>query len=185
MGWLAFLFGTQAASAPTEAEKSALERGEVVTRQATNRGGSEGTSMVLVDATTDEVWTVVEDFGAYVEFLPYVTASELLAGPDALGEGTWRWSMELTAKGVVTRFVTESRREGDVMTWAMTPASTSPMRRSTGSWEIQPWDAERVLLIYRAQADTAWWVPVFVHKKAADAGLPTMVRLVGERAERG
>lgn len=138
--------------------------------------------MILVEASSAEVWAVIEGFGAYVEFLPYVTASYVLASPDELGEGTWRWGMELTAKGVVTRYVTDARRDGDVMTWEMQPEGSSPMRRSAGSWEVRAWDADRVLLIYRAQADTAWWIPVFVHRKAADAGLPAMVRLVAARA---
>jgi len=138
--------------------------------------------MVLVASGAEDVWAVIEDFDAYVEFLPYVTSSELLAGPEELGEGRYRWAMELTARGIVTRYVTESVREGDSMRWEMQPEGNSPMTRSTGSWSVTSWDERRVLLTYTAKADTAWWVPVFVHKKAADAGLPVMVRLVAERA---
>ena len=181
MRWLAFLLGAQAGEL-SSSERAALERGEIVLRQETARGGSEGSSSVLVEATAQEVWSVIEDFDAYVEFLPYVTASSLLEGPEELGEGRFRWQMELTAKGLVTRYVTDAHRDGEVMTWEMRPDGSSPMKRSTGSWRVSEWDDRRVLLTYTAQADTAWWIPVFVHRKAADAGLPVMVRLVAERA---
>ncbi|MCP4809255.1 MAG: hypothetical protein GY913_12375 [Proteobacteria bacterium] len=178
MTWLALVLGARATVTPTPAERARLEAGQVVVRVDTARGGSNGLSMMVVEAAADEVWQVIIGFDAYVEFLPYVTASTLRSDS---GDGRYGYDIELTTRGIVTRYAGTAVHDGDTLSWELQPVGVSPMRKSSGSWRVQDLDG-RTLLIYRAEAETAWWLPSSVHRKAADAGLPTMVRLVGERA---
>lgn len=185
MTWLLHLvLSTPLASPePNAAELRALEAGRVVVRSDTGRGGSMGLSMRLVQASAERIWEVVLDFDGYVDFLPYVTASWTEGTPTQLGEGRYRWGMELTTRGVTTRYSVDCRRAEGELDWTMSPVGASPMRSSTGSWRVVPWDAQRVLLVYVATVDTAWWVPPSVHRQAADRGLSGIVDLVAQQAE--
>lgn len=183
MTWLALLLGARGAVVPTASERAALDAGEVVVRADTRRGGSSGLSMMLLDVPPETVWDVILGFDAYVEFLPYITASSL----ESSSEDRYAYTIELTVKGLTTRYAGTAERSGDELAWALEPIGASPMRRSSGTWRVQELEG-RSLLVYSAEAETAWWLPTSMHRKAADAGLPTMVRLVGRRAvgsERG
>lgn len=171
----------------TSEERVLLEAGQVVYRSDLAREGSSGLSMVLVNTPAKDVWEVVLDFDSYVLFLPYVTASwSELREPLHAGVTRLRWGMELTTKGVVTRYAVEGRLHspGGYMTWEMVPVGSSPMSRATGYWMSSAWDDGRTLLIYSVDVETAWWLPISVHRKAADRGLPATVALFGRRAEK-
>lgn len=164
-----------------DAELEALQEGQVVTRQELARGGSAGLAMMLVDATPDHVWDVILDVDRYVEFLPYVTSSWLVSDdPAAL-----KWGMELTTKGVVTRFNASGvlHRDEGYLAWEMRPVGSSPLRASRGWWRVETVDS-RTLLVYQADVQTAWWIPTRTHQKAASRGLPTLVSLMAARAAR-
>jgi hypothetical protein len=95
--------------------------------------------------------------------------------------------MELTTKGIRTHYRVRNHRypaEG-TMTFRMLPESGSPLRQATGYWRIEPWQGapDRTILAYRIDIDTAWYVPAFLKNKAADRGLPTVVKLIAKRAE--
>jgi ribosome-associated toxin RatA of RatAB toxin-antitoxin module len=171
----------------SEPERSALESGQVVYRKELGQDGSSGLSMVLVDAPPQQVWGVILDFDAYVEFLPYVTSSWTEPRRPEDSPDLHHWGMELTTRGVVTRYAatTVMAPSGCDATWEMVPTGYSPMSKARGWWRTQPWGDGRTLLIYSADVETSWWLPSVVHQKAADRGLPAMVVLVGRRAERG
>ncbi len=185
MTWLLHLVLSSplASPEPSAVELQQLEAGRVVVRSDTARGGSTGLSMRLVEATAEQIWAVVLDFDGYVDFLPYVTASWTESGPAELGPGRYRWGMELTTRGVTTRYRVDCRGAEGELDWTMRPVGASPMRSSTGSWRVLPWDAHRVLLVYVASVDTAWWVPPSLHRQAADRGLSGIVELVAQQAE--
>ncbi|MCK6517601.1 hypothetical protein L6R46_21375, partial [Myxococcota bacterium] len=107
----------------TDAERARLDAGEVVWRADLNKGGSAGRSMVLVRASEEQVWDVILNPDDYVLFLPYVTASWAEPGGSDRAQATLRWGMELTTKGVVTRYAVESRPApsitGRTMRWEM------------------------------------------------------------------
>ena len=161
---------------PSSQEAAALLAGETVVRQDTARGGSRGVAMAFVSASPEQVWAVVLDFDRYVEFLPYVTASTAVAGGAEL---------ELTTKAVVTRYkqtVADHHAEGYV-TFELRPVGWSPMRCSTGWWRVTRWEGGS-LLMYSVDVATAWYLPKETHDKAAAIGLPKMVTLMAERAEK-
>lgn len=169
-------------------EREALLRGETLKHHAHGGKSSAGVSLALSAASETQVWATITDFAAYVEYLPYVTASwtESVSTPEP-GLQVYTWGMELTTKGVVTRYAVESRRRvvERWMRWRMQPRGSSPMSEASGYWLTAPFDGaqDRTLIVYAADVRTAWWLPTPIHRKAADRGLPAMVSLVGRRAE--
>lgn len=182
---MAMLAGLALAAEPpdlalTEDERIRLVAGETVVRSEHVASTSSGMAMRLVPVDEAQVWDVILDFDHYVQFLPYVTASAALP-PDSQGRLGYR--LELTTKGVVTRFETRCTRDlPDRMQWEMTPIGYSGVEAARGWWHTQSWTEGSTLLIYVADVDAAWWVPDRVHRKAADRGLDTMVELVGRQA---
>ncbi|MCB9741137.1 MAG: SRPBCC family protein [Alphaproteobacteria bacterium] len=169
-------------------EREALLRGETLKRHAHGGKSSAGLSLALSAASEAAVWATITDFAAYVEYLPYVTASwaEGVQSPEP-GLEVYTWGMELTTKGVVTRYAVESHRrvQEGWMRWRMQPLGSSPMSEASGYWLTAPLHGarDRTLIVYAADVRTAWWLPTPIHRKAADRGLPAMVSLVGRRAE--
>ena len=60
------------------------------------------------------------------------------------------------------------------------------MAAGQGWWRLTPWttDADVWLLEYGVDLGLRWWVPGFVERKAADRGLPVLVRQMARQAER-
>jgi ribosome-associated toxin RatA of RatAB toxin-antitoxin module len=159
----------------------------VVSRRERWNGLDGGLAAIVVDAPVDVVWKHIVDYDAYVVFLPYVTASSLDA-TWPLGDHTvYDCSMQLTTKGIVTRYKVRNWRydsEG-YMTFRMLPMAGNPLDQATGYWRVEPWseDARRTLMAYRIDVDTSWYIPAFIRNKAAARALPTVVQLIADRAE--
>lgn len=188
MKLLSFLAGAAHAqdwdTAPPEitlsaAELTQLEGGEVVIRQSHAERGSGGAAMALVDGTVQETWAAILDFDNYVRFLPYITASWTENTPRDAPENALRWGLELTTKGVVTRYRVDCLlySEQGYMAWEMRPTGYSPLAASQGWWRVEPWpgDPSKTLMVYQVKVETAWWLPERVHRFAADQGLGTTV----------
>ena len=168
---------------PTVEERAQLEAGAAVYRSSLERGLSTGLAFAVADASIEQVWSHVLDFDAYVQFMPYVTSSETTSV-----QGDWHtWQMELTTMGVVTRYTVENHRYPDpeVLTWTMKPRGGTPLLGASGWWWLEPLDGdpERTLIVYATSVEVSWWVPMYIHDKAARR-LPTMVELIRDRSER-
>ena len=168
---------------PSDDELERLRAGEAVYRSSLERGLSTGLAFAVAEASVDEVWSHVLDFDEYVKFMPYVTSSETTSV-----QGDWHtWQMELTTMGVVTRYTVENHRYPDpeVLTWTMTPRGGTPLLGASGWWWLEPLEADpsRTLIVYATSVEVSWWVPMYIHDKAARR-LPTMVELIRDRAER-
>lgn len=164
-----------------EAERAALAAGQTVYRYEHADGLDHGMAARLVDATPEAVWRHVLDYDAYVTYLPYVTASST----DRVEAGRTFCTMELTTKGIVTRYEVENRLRLDEGYVGLEMVATEGpiVKAASGWWQVTPWEDGRVLLAYRIAFDTAWWVPWFTKRYAARQGLPRVAHLVGERAE--
>lgn len=175
------------AIALSASEREALDRGDTVYRYERWNGIDGGVAARLVRAPVDVVWKHVLDYDRYVDFMPYVTGSSADRRYRDGDHVDYECSMELTTKGIVTRYTVRNHFHGDDgwMTFRMLPAGGNPLSEATGYWRVEPWDADptRTLVAYRIDIDTAWYVPGFLKRKAADRGLPTVARLIAKRAE--
>ncbi len=147
----------------------------------------EGSSAVVATAPTTAVWRQILDFDSYVDYLPYITASETILRESLPGKERVAAFLELTTMGIVTRYRVENYWFPDkgYLNWVMSPKAITPLNRVTGSWLIIPFEgsSEQTLLEYRVMVSIQWWVPGFLQLRAANRGLPTIVALIKKRAE--
>lgn len=171
----------------TAAEVAALERGEAISRHWRDADGrARGLGAVLVRAPANAVWKVVVDIDAYVEFMPYVTASYVTRWDEAPDHTRILAGYHLTTLGVTTRYRLDHRWYADqgYILFDVLPEGSSPISGGDGWWRVRPWKggSDRVILEYSVDMAMHWWVPSVLERKAAGR-LPTVVRLIKRRAE--
>lgn len=171
-----------------ETERATLDDGGTVHRYERWNDIDGGVAAIVVDAPEDVVWKHILDYDRYVKFMPYVTASTLDETTPGADQTVYDCSMELTTKGIVTRYTVRNVHVAPqgYMTFTMLPLAGNPLREATGYWRVEPWqdDPTRTVMAYRIDIDTAWYVPAFVKNKAADRGLPTVAALIAKQAEK-
>lgn len=172
----------------TATEQATLERGEAVSRHWRDATGrARGLSAVLVRAPAAAVWKAIVDIDAYVEFMPYVTASYVTSWDEAPDHTRIVAGYHLTTLGVTTRYRLDHRWYADqgLILFDVVPEGSGPIAAGDGFWRVSPWKgaSELVLLEYSVDMAMQWWVPSMLERKAASR-LPTVVRLMKRRAER-
>jgi len=171
----------------TSVEQATLDRGEAVSRYWKDGDGrSRGLSAVVVNAPAPAVWHAIVDFDAYVQFMPYVTASYVTSWEEATDYTRILAGYQLTTLGVNTRYKLDNRWYPDqgLMIFDVRPEGSGPISAGDGFWRVSPWKtAGAVLLEYSVDMSMQWWVPSVLERKAASR-LPTVVRLMKRQAER-
>lgn len=169
----------------TPEERAVLVRGEPSSRHWRDvRGRARGLSAILVSAPAPAVWKQIVDIDAYVDFMPYVTASYVSTWEEAPEYTHIVAGYQLTTMGVNTRYKLDNRWYADkgVLVFDIVPDGTGPISAGDGWWRVSPWDSTHVLLEYSVDMTMQWWVPSALERKAADR-LPLVVRLLKRRAE--
>jgi ribosome-associated toxin RatA of RatAB toxin-antitoxin module len=181
---IGFAAGAPAPPGFDDDEVARLATGETVYRYEVVDGRDGGIAARLVQASADDLWHEILDYDAYVEYLPYVTASSTEAAyPEEAGHVV-ESSIQLTTRGRVTTYRVRNAWHPDQGYLDFVMTGRGPVKGGTGWWRVDPWPTDgRMLLVYRVELVTAWWVPWFTKRMAARRGLPTVVQLVGERAE--
>ncbi len=169
------------------AETAALIRGETVYRYAREDGVERGLSVTLVQASPGDIWPHVLDYDAYVRFLPYVTASTTEGVREVDGGEVHECTLELTTKGITTRYLVHNHwlQASDRVGFTMASRSGAPVKGGVGWWSTGPWpgDPSRTLLTYQVALDLSWYVPAGFKRRAAPTGLPRLAALIARRAE--
>lgn len=170
----------------TAEERRALLAGEPVARSWRDEDGrSRGLTAALVKAPEAVIWKQIVDIDAYVEFMPYVTASYLTRWEEAADHTHIVAGYHLTTLGVTTRYNLDERWYADrgLMLFRVTPVGAGPVNGGDGWWRVSPFAADgRMLLEYSVDLSTQWWVPSALERRAASR-LPTLIRLMRKRAE--
>ena len=170
----------------TAEEAAALNRGEAVARHWKDASGRyQGLSAVPISAPSSVIWHQIVDFDAYVEFMPYVTASWVSSWTEEADCTRIVAGYHLTTKGYVTRYRLDNRWYPDksVLVFNVSPESTGPLTSGDGWWRVSPWNGGgKLLLEYSVDMGMQWWVPGALERKAADR-LPLVVRLMKRRSE--
>lgn len=169
------------------AEQAVLARGDAVARHwSEGRGRSRGLSAILVAAPPSLVWRQIVEFDAYVEYMPYVTASWVSSWTEEAEYTHIVAGYHLTTMGITTRYRLDNRWYPDrgVMVFDVAPDGSGPIVSGDGWWRVSGWPAApgKVLLEYTVDMGMQWWVPGSLERKAADR-LPVVVRLIKRRAE--
>ena len=171
----------------TPEERTALRCGQTVYRHSTGRRSDDGMAAVVVKTTAETLAEHILDVDAYVEFLPYVTGSRVLRTEEFSDHRRVDAELELTTKGIVTRYEIETRwyPEASWLPFQMVAHTGGALRGGSGSWHLYRWDEDwsRTLLVYDIRLESARWVPGFARRLAANRGLPAAAELIAKRAE--
>lgn len=173
---------------PDSRQTRQLERGEVVHGSlSTGSRRMLGYATAFSRAPVAALWRHVLDLDAYVRFLPYVTASRVSGRESRDGVQRISCQLELTTLGVVSQYEMENAwyPERGLLSWLIRSLTPPGGLTATGSWIVQPEPGVegRTRLSYLAEVGVNWWVPEYIRLRAANRGLPTIVRLIRERAE--
>ena len=141
----------------------------------------------VVDAPIGAVWDRILDFAAYADFYPYVTRSSLDARTTEDGHPVYVCSMNLTTKGLTTRYTltSELHDEDGWMAFDVVPKGKGPVQAAHGWWRLEPWegDSDRTLVTYTLTVDPDWWVPDFVGSLAARRAIPLVLDALAHRVD--
>lgn len=170
----------------TDEECARLDAGEAVSREEPWQERTGIVAAILIDAPAEVVWRQVIDYDAYVQFMPYVTASSTDKVIAANDHTDIDCSMELTTKGFVTRYDVRNHWYPDegFMQFELLPSHAGPLKHADGYWRVEPWqkDPSRTMLAYRLDVELPWYVPAFAWDMASNR-LPRVVHLLAKRAE--
>lgn len=171
-----------AAQAPqfSPAEKTRLERGEILVKSAEAQGdGIAGRAAAVVRAAPDEVWTIVNDCARFKAFMPRTVDSQVLAGGK-------HCKVEISMPFPFSNLWSETKVEhvyldggGRRRAWTLVRGT---YKKVEGSWTVWPWGEGHTLLLYVIEADPDVPVPNAILQSAQASSLPDMYQAVRARA---
>lgn len=183
---LAALVAATVHAAPCTLEMEPLpEVGETTWGHEATGGADRAHAIRRIAAEPDALWAVVTDYDHYVDFMPYVTESEVRAHTvDDSGE-RFDVGIALTTKGITTRYEVRNTRAPGAsrLDFEMVPGRMSPVRSLVGHWELCPGDGDTVVA-YFLSARSAWWVPKPLRGTAAKLGVARVLETLEREVER-
>lgn len=172
------------------------------TRRAPRASGARGNirevyvECEFADVEREEFWNAVCDLARYDEFVPFVSASEILRRE---GLKTWchaRVSTPVIKDRVYTIVITEhaQREKGaSVATWASTeelepptPSGSTKMRANCGSWDVRDLPRGKGIRVrYSLISDPGDGVPPWLLERMNQKTVPDVLRAFRARALSG
>ena len=158
-----------------------LRTGEVVVLEEdysiedNDRSYADVVQLVLIEAPSREVFTIVDDCARFIEFMPNTDKVTLL---DGWGESTevnarlWRFDLSVAFLTVTYFPITVSDPDNLVVNLDLHQELKSDLKMSVGHWWLYPLDNDtRTLIVYALRAENRWPLPRFVEQYAAETGL--------------
>lgn len=157
-----------------------LEAGEVIVMQSEmdneeDRSYGDVVELMLVDATPDEVFNVVEDCSRFPEFMPNLNGVALKDGEGDEAKvmaKLWEFQVNAVLFSVNYQIITLADRRNGVITWTLNPAFENEIKRTDGHWWLYPVDGGgRTLVVYAAKIESNFplpqWIEEYVSTTAA------------------
>lgn len=163
------------------AEKTELEKGEVLIKRAEPKGGKgvAARAAALVKMAPDKVWDTINDCAHYREFMPETVKSELRAeGAHCFVEVSLPFPFSnLWSETRVTKSVLDdgSRRRQ----WRLHEGTYEHLE---GSWTVLPWGENETLLLYSIDANPDVSLPDAILRAAQGGTLPKLFDAVRKRS---
>lgn len=162
-------------------ELAALAKGEVVIRPPASPT-SEVVGVVDIQATPEQVWSVILDFPGRVESVKVLKSIDIYApesDPKGLG-ASFRMVILGTTVDYHLRYVID--REAGYCSFRLDPEREHSIRATTGSYRMVslPDGGQRVY--YRSAIDTGRYVPGFIQKMLAQDSLRGQLEDMKRRA---
>lgn len=172
-------------------DTAALESGDVLVDVDANGRIVEGLVMGVVEATPDEVWDVVSDFGGQDQWIPdvYDTAVIRTDGDAQIVSGNTDAPFPISDRVWQIRMVAEESSIGGVDShvarWTEVP-DVGNMPSNQGYWIVQPFEGstDRTLVVYHVRVDSGIPVPDAIESSATRRMFPGFIHNLRERVQR-
>lgn len=180
LGMSPALAGPPAAPDLAAGELAQLQKGEVVIRPPDANGLAVG--IVDIDASAEQVWSVILDFPARVESVGVLQSIDVYAPEsDSRGLGA---TFHLRVLGSDIRYhlrYTIDRAAG-YCTFRLDPERQHDIVAADGSYQVIPLDGGRHRVVYTSRTETGRFVPGFVKKMLSNESLRSQLQEMKRRA---
>lgn len=179
---------SQSASPWTADERARLRSGQPLTRCSASRTTYAGRACVVLQASRDDTWQVLDAVDRFPTFFPYLTAARPLQHERRHGVDDARYELELTVRRRRWAYTLHQAHAPDAATLPFQLQAVDPealLVGGEGRWTAQRWDEDwsRTLLTVLIELHTRHRIPSLVVEPLARRALGNVVRLVGSRAE--
>ena len=164
-----------------------LQAGEVLI-DVIRRDGMVADVMGVIEAPTQAVLDVIDDYDSYTEFMPYMVEWELHGqeGEFQTYRGVTDTPWPMDDRYFVVRCWSGPREidgiQALVNTWDYVP-DTGNLADTEGYWLMLPWgeQGQHTLLRYYLLNDLGTWIPEFLMEWASGNLLPDTIAVIRER----
>lgn len=135
----------------------------------------------VVQASPDDVWSVIADFEHYPEWNDEIDEVEVLE-TDAAGRGT-KVRFRIDAGVITAQVVLEYAYEDNAMSWWLVEGDK--VRKNDGSYTLHPRDDGSTEVVYELEVEPAIKLPGMLRRQAAKRIVTRALKSMRERVEAG
>ena len=136
---------------------------------------------ILIEATAERVWAILEDCESAPEFIPNVLACELMETLEQQNAQIFRQRVKFA--WFLPSFEHEFRLDYEPYTRIDVNRVSGPMKILDGTWRLVPTAGSSIILIYDLNFDPGMPIPRFVVGRTLRRDLPVILAAVRDRAE--
>ena len=167
----------------TETEKADLAAGKSVRKQVKHSTGGRGIAVMDVNASTDKVWAVINDFPSYPNWIKELETIDVYEKSGA--HTKVHFVLNVLFMDVEYWIDHTQRPNSNALTWELDYGRHSDLDDSTGYWMVYPSPADpaKSRVEYTVDIRLSGWVPGMVQEMLANKGLEQATTWVKKQAE--
>ncbi len=168
------------------AQQRVLEQGDVVLLPVSGGGGAQASALMRVDASPDEIWSIVSD-PRHLQASASGVKSLTLTRDDALADGRRQQHLSYVVKVALSEVHYSVVRTYDFsdgrMTWTLDPTVDSDIQATDGAFTLWPQPDGSTLFGYDIRLDSGRKLPRWLLDELTEASLKRFLRYVRDTAE--
>ena len=165
-------------------EKKTLDTGKAVMRQAEQGAGGRGTAIFRVNANPDLVWTAINEFSSYPNWIDEVKKCEVYKKDGGKIDVDFKVaSFPVEIEYYIHHDYDMEHRWG---TWTLDYARNSDLDDSVGFWRVNDvaGNPDQSVVEYSVDIAIKGWVPGFIRTMLVDKGLKQATSWVKVQSEK-
>jgi ribosome-associated toxin RatA of RatAB toxin-antitoxin module len=163
----------------TGAQEASLMSGEPVYTQIDNGNQGRGVAVFLVDAPIDKVWSTINNYASYPEWVDGVSKCE-----EYKVSGNHHYvEFSIAKMGMEMQYYIDHTYGDNWVTWRLDYSRESDLDDSVGMWRLEATDDGRTRVEYSVDVGVSSWVPGFVRGYLTDQGIRQATEWVKKQAE--
>jgi uncharacterized membrane protein len=176
-------FGVPSPTSVTAEEEAELATGKAVRKQIRSDSGGRGIAIMDINASSEKVWTVIQDFGSYPGWIDNLKSTEVYS---RTGNHLFV-AFRLSVLGMSVVYFIDHTVHADqgYMTWQLDYARESDIDDSTGYWltYAAPGKPGFTRVEYTVDLRLKGWVPGILENLLAKKGLILATSWVKQQSE--